>query len=74
MSRVVNPGGSEGKGAFAEEPTDIGPGSTVAGLDRDELAVLRQVGDHWGRARWARAKRGYVRCRSIRACTAFRSR
>jgi amino acid transporter len=50
MSRVVNPGGSEGKGAFAEELTDVGPGSTVAGLDDDELLVLRQVGDHWGRA------------------------
>ncbi len=30
--------------------TDIGPGSTVAGLDDQELAVLRRVGDHWGRA------------------------
>jgi hypothetical protein len=41
MSRVVNPGGSEGEGAFAEELTDIGPGSTVAGLDDHELLVLR---------------------------------
>jgi amino acid transporter len=49
MSRVISPGGSEGKGPFAEELTDIGPGSTVAGLDQEELAVLRQVGDHWGR-------------------------
>jgi hypothetical protein len=30
--------------------TDVGPESTVAGLGEDELAVLRQVGDHWGRA------------------------
>jgi amino acid transporter len=34
----------------AEAMTDIGPGSTVAGLDETELAVLRRVGDHWGRA------------------------
>jgi amino acid transporter len=45
MPRVV----SDGKRAFAEEPTDIGPGSTVAGLDEQELVVLRQVGEHWGR-------------------------
>jgi amino acid transporter len=50
MSRVVNPCVGEGKGAFAEQVTDIGPGSTIAGLDDDELVVLRQVGDHWGRA------------------------
>lgn len=49
MSRFVSPGGSEGKGAFAAEQTDIGPGSTVAGLDEEELIVLRQMGDHWGR-------------------------
>ncbi|MGH2967243.1 MAG: hypothetical protein ACRDMH_17935, partial [Solirubrobacterales bacterium] len=40
--------------------TDIGPGSTVAGLNEDELAVLRRVGGHWGQAlgprrRWANA-------------------
>ena len=34
--------------AFAEEPTDVGPASTVAGMNEQELAVLRQVGDHWG--------------------------
>jgi amino acid transporter len=49
MSRVAQPGGSEGKGPFTEALTDIGPGSTVAGLDEQELVVLRQVGDHWGR-------------------------
>lgn len=43
-----------------EEPTDIGPGSTVTGLDDQELAVLRQVGGHWGKAlggrpAWVRA-------------------
>jgi amino acid transporter len=50
MSRVTRHGGSEGGGTAAAELTDIGPGSTVAGLDEDELAVLRQVGGHWGRA------------------------
>ena len=33
-----------------EELTDIGPGSTVSGLDEYEVAVLRAVGGHWGRA------------------------
>ncbi|MGH2992028.1 MAG: APC family permease [Solirubrobacterales bacterium] len=28
--------------------TDIGPASTVAGIDEEELAVLRQVGGRWG--------------------------
>jgi hypothetical protein len=37
------------EGAFAEPVTDVGPASTVRGLDEEELAVLRQVGDHWGR-------------------------
>jgi amino acid transporter len=49
MSRGAHPGGSEGKGAFTAALTDIGPGSTVAGLDEQELVVLRQVGEHWGR-------------------------
>lgn len=40
--------------------TDIGPGSTVAALDEDELGVLRLVGGHWGQAlgprrAWVRA-------------------
>jgi hypothetical protein len=30
--------------------TDVGPDSTVAGLDQREVAVLRQVGVRWGRA------------------------
>ncbi len=29
--------------------TDVGPESTVAGLGEEELVVLRQVGEHWGR-------------------------
>ncbi|MGN6870010.1 MAG: tyrosine-type recombinase/integrase [Solirubrobacteraceae bacterium] len=29
--------------------TDVGPESTVAGLDEEELLVLRHVGEHWGR-------------------------
>jgi hypothetical protein len=40
------PAAVRAKGAFAEELTDIGPGSTSGRLD-DELVVLRQVGDHW---------------------------
>ena len=30
--------------------TDVGPGSTVIGLDKEELTILRQVGGHWSRA------------------------
>jgi hypothetical protein len=30
--------------------SDIGPASTVAGLDEQELWVLRQVGVRWGQA------------------------
>ena len=42
------------------EVTDVGPGSTVAALDDEELALLRLVGGHWGRAlgprrAWVRA-------------------
>ena len=47
MSRVTRP---DARTTSAEEMTDIGPGSTVAGLDEQELAVLRRVGGHWGRA------------------------
>jgi amino acid transporter len=50
MSRVGRGSGDDGAGVSAEEMTDIGPASTVAGLDEDELGVLRQVGEHWGRA------------------------
>jgi hypothetical protein len=32
MSRAGRDGGSESEDAFAEQPTDVGPGSTVAGL------------------------------------------
>jgi amino acid transporter len=40
--------------------TDVGPGSTVAALDDQEIAVLRQVGGRWGQAigprgAWVRA-------------------
>jgi hypothetical protein len=48
-SRSGRHGGSTGADAFAEELTDVGPGSAVAGIDEQELAVLRQVGGHWGR-------------------------
>jgi amino acid transporter len=46
--------------AAREELTDIGPGSTVSGLDEHEVAVLHEVGGHWGRAlggrpAWVRA-------------------
>lgn len=34
--------------------TEVGPESTVAGLDDAELVVLRQVGEHWGQALTAR--------------------
>jgi amino acid transporter len=30
--------------------TDVGPGSTVIGLDEEELNILRQVGGHWSRS------------------------
>jgi amino acid transporter len=60
MSRVARKGGSEGEHIFVEELTDIGPEATIAGLDQEELAVLRRVGSHWGRAlgprrAWVRA-------------------
>ena len=50
MSRLTRHNGTKGGGSSAAELTDIGPGSTVTGLDEQELAVLRQVGGHWGRA------------------------
>ena len=49
MSRAARHRGATGADAFAEEPTDVGPASTIAGINEQELAVLRQVGDHWGR-------------------------
>ena len=45
---------SEGEGISADGPTDIGPASTIAGLDEQELAVLRQAGGHWDKAVGAR--------------------
>jgi hypothetical protein len=30
--------------------TDVGPDSTVAGLDEREIAVVRRLGMRWGRA------------------------
>jgi amino acid transporter len=59
MPRVGRRAGSKREGVSAAEMTDIGPGSTVAALDDEELAVLRSVGGHWGRALGAR--RGWVR-------------
>ncbi|MGH2823369.1 MAG: APC family permease [Thermoleophilaceae bacterium] len=50
MLQVTRDNGSTGRGISAAEPTDIGPGSTVTGLDEEELAVLCEVGHHWGRA------------------------
>src|SRR6058998_3528477 len=46
--------------ASGAELTDVGPESAVAGLDEEELAVLGEVGGHWGRAleprgAWVRA-------------------
>jgi hypothetical protein len=49
MSRVGGDS-NDGQSDSAEEMTDISPASAVAGLDEDELAVLRQVGDQWERA------------------------
>jgi amino acid transporter len=50
MSRVPRTSGTDRRASSAAELTDIGPGSTVTGLDEHELAVLRQVGGHWDRA------------------------
>src|SRR5215218_4795864 len=50
MPRSGRHRGGTGADAFAEELTDVGPGSAVASIDEEELAVLRQVGGHWGRA------------------------
>jgi hypothetical protein len=60
MSRVTRTTGTDRRGSSAAELTDIGPGSTVTGLDEHELAVLRRVGGHWGgalgpRPAWLRA-------------------
>jgi hypothetical protein len=68
MSRVCRSDGSGGNGACAEKLTDIGPDSTVAGLDAGQLVVLRQVGDHRGGV-LGPGKPGCVTCRSIRVFT-----
>jgi len=47
MSPPVRHGGSEGGGV--DELTDVGPDSTIAGMDDEALVVLRQVGVHWRR-------------------------
>jgi hypothetical protein len=47
MSRVTRANGTDRRGSSAAELTDIGPRSTVTGLDEHELAILRQVGRHW---------------------------
>jgi len=52
---------NERRGPTGAEPlSDVGPSSTVVGLDEQELAALRQVGGHWervlrGRQEWLRA-------------------
>jgi hypothetical protein len=63
MSLVGKQRAGEGESSSAEGLTDIGPASTIAGLDEEELAVLRQVGGHWGRALGAR--RAWVRALPI---------
>ena len=50
MSVLAKHGGATRERGSAEQITDVGPESTVAGLDEEELGVLRHVGKHWGRA------------------------
>jgi hypothetical protein len=50
MSRSLVETAATAEPTSAAELTDIGPGSTVTCLDEQELAVLRQVGGHWGMA------------------------
>jgi amino acid transporter len=50
VSVLAKDGGAGRQRNSAEEITDVGPESTVAGLDEQELGVLRHVGEHWGRA------------------------
>ena len=50
VSVLAKDGGAGRERSSAEEITDVGPESTVAGLDEEELGVLRHVGKHWGRA------------------------
>ena len=71
--RVTRHNESDRGRTSAAEPSDIGPGSTIVGLDEDELAVLRHVGGHWGRA-LGRRPAWVRRCRSIPACTGSHAR
>jgi amino acid transporter len=53
-------GSAQLEGTSTEEITDVGPGSTVVGLNEKERAVLHRLGGHWGRAlgprrAWTRA-------------------
>jgi amino acid transporter len=53
-------GSAQREDTSTEAVTDVGPGSTVVGLDEEERTVLRRVGGHWGRAlgprrAWTRA-------------------
>jgi hypothetical protein len=41
MSLVGKQRASDGEGISVDGLTDIGPASTIAGLDEEELAVLR---------------------------------
>ena len=49
VSQVAEHHGRRAGRGSAEEMTDVGPESTVAGLGEQELVVLRHVGEHWGR-------------------------
>jgi hypothetical protein len=63
VSHVDRRRNGEGDRVSAEELTEIGPGSTIAGLTEDEVGVLRQVGGHWGQALGPR--RAFVRALPI---------
>src|SRR5437764_12149587 len=48
VSQIAKHHGGDWGRSSAEEMTDVGPESTVAGLGEEELAILRHVGEHWG--------------------------
>ena len=48
VSVLAKDGGAGRERSSAEEITDVGPESTVAGLDEEELGVLRHVGEIYG--------------------------
>jgi hypothetical protein len=54
---------ADSDGAFGDELTDIGPASTVAAMEDEQVGVLRQVGGHWQRALGPR--RGWLRALPI---------